>query len=527
MTLSQSPTRKVSLTRGLLTSLALTTALGYALPGLAQEEQPVEGGTLIVARPADVNLWDPKFTNDNDSLWAQGQIYANLLQNSPDGTEIRPWLAESYEINADSSEYTFKLRQDAEFCDGTPITAEDVKFSFDRATQPDSNVSWQFPANPQVEVVDPHTVRITLDRPNVAFASYLTLWGSSILSKAHAEAVGEEALAENPLGSGAFCVETWDKGQRVVLVPNPGYWDPEQPYVDRVEMRVVQDDNARVLQVRTGEVDIALAIPFSLAGALEGVDGVTMHEQTIYGTAAIVPNLEKVPALADVKVRQAISRAIDRDAMIEAVLFGNGQPAQSPFYGPGILFWTDEFGVEHDLEAAKALMAESEFPDGFSASLIIPSGDQLASQTATIFADQLSELGINIQITPVEAGTWWEMWSGSEFELVYKLGTNDVIDPAMNIPFDFWSKDEGGSDSAFSGYRNEEIVRVSQEAEAELDPARRASLYNDVQRIAMEEVPQFYLFHPTTIWATRDNVRGFAVFPTKAHRFWEAWKAQE
>lgn len=507
-------------------ALALLLA-GTALAPTAHAQTPTEGGTLTVARPADVNLWDPKFTNDNDSLWAQGQIFVNLLQNSPDGTETRPWLAESYDINDDSSVYTFNLRQDAFFCDGSPITAEDVKYSFDRATEPDSGVSWQFPSDPQVEVIDTHTVQITLSRPNVAFASYLTLWGSSILSKAYAESVGEEAMAETPLGSGPFCLASWDKGSQVVLTPNPGYFDPTQPYVDEVILRVVQDDNARLLQVRTGEVDIALAIPFSLAAALEGVEGVSTHMQTIFGSAALVPNFRTVPALADLKVRQAMAMAIDRQAMVDALLFGNGAPAQSPFYGPGILFWTDEFAVPYDLDAAKALLAESGFPDGFSATLILPSGDQLAQQTATIFADQMSQLGIEILISPVEAGTWWEMWSGGEFELVYKLGTNDVLDPAMNIPFDFWSAEEGGSDAAFSGYRNEEIVRISMEAEAELDPAARAEMYRELQRIAMEESPQFYLFHPTTIWATRDNINGFAVFPTKAHRFWETWIAPE
>jgi peptide/nickel transport system substrate-binding protein len=512
-----------TLGRGAFAALLATVAL----PVLAQDETPVEGGTLIVARPADVNLWDPKFTNDNDSLWAQGQIFANLLQNSPDGTETRPWLAESWEINADSSVYTFRLRQDAFFCDGSPITADDVKYSFDRATAPDSGVSWQFPSDPKVEVIDTHTVQITLSRPNVAFASYLTLWGSSILSKAYAEAVGEEAMAQEPLGSGPFCLESWAKGQEVVLTPNPGYWDKTQPYVDEVVMRVVQDDNARLLQVRTGEVDIALAIPFSLAGALDGVEGVETHMQTIFGSAALVPNLRTVPAFGDVNVRMAMAMATDKQAMVDALLFGNGAPAQSPFYGPGILFWTDEFAVPYDLDAAKALLAQSAFPDGFSATLILPSGDQLAQQTATIFADQMSKLNITINISPVEAGTWWEMWSGGEFELVYKLGTNDVLDPAMNIPFDFWSKDEGGSDSAFSGYRNEEIVKISMEAEAELDPARRTELYKELQRIAMAEMPQFYLFHPTTIWAEGSDVNGFAVFPTKAHRFWETWKAAE
>ena len=163
-----------------LARLLQRTALAVLMTAAAtaNAQTPTEGGTLIVARPADVNLWDPKFTNDNDSLWAQGQIFANLLQNSPDGTKTNPWLAESFSINEDSSVYTFNLRKDAYFCDGSQITAEDVKFSFDRATAADSGVSWQFPSSPVVTVVDPHTVNITLSRPNVAFASYLTLWGS-------------------------------------------------------------------------------------------------------------------------------------------------------------------------------------------------------------------------------------------------------------------------------------------------------------------------------------------------------------
>ncbi len=507
-------------------ALALVLA-ATAIAPMAYAQTPTEGGTLIVARPADVNLWDPKFTNDNDSLWAQGQIYATLLQNSPDGTEILPWLAESWEMNADATEYTFRLHDNAFFCDGTPITAEDVEFSFERVLQEDSQVSWQFPSSPTFTVVDPQTITITLAKPNVAFTNYLTLWGSAILSKAHTEEVGDEGVANAPLGSGPFCLAGWNKGQDVTLTPNPGYWDPTQPYVDEVILRVVQDDNARLLQVRAGEVDIALAIPANLAAALEGVEGVTTSMETIYGTAAIVPNLRTVPALADLKVRQAMALAIDRQAMVDALLFGNGEPAMSPFYGSGILYWTDAYAISTDLDAAKALMAESGFPDGFAATLIIPSGDQLAQQTATILVDQMSQLGIEIAISPVEAGTWWDMWSGGTFELVYKLGTNDVIDPGENIPFDFWSKDEGGSDAAFSGYYNAEIVQISMAAEAELDPVARGALYDDLQRIAMSESPQFYLFHPTTIWATGDDVNGFAVFPTKLHRFWEVWKSPE
>ncbi len=493
-----------------------------AAPGEIQR-----GGVLVVARSGDANLWDPKFTNDNNSLWAQHQIFATLVQNSADGTEILPWLAESWEINEDSSVYSFNLRQNAKFCNDTPITANDVKFSLDRAMADDSNVSWQFPANPQVEVVDDHTVKITLDKPNVAFSSFLTLWGSSILSQAYAEEVGEEALAEKPLGSGPFCLDRWEKGQMIVLKPNPGYWDAEQPYVDEVQLRVVQEDNSRVLQIQSGDVDIALDVPYSQVDALRLVEDIDVFVETLYGTAALPLNQRKVPAFADVKVRQAMLRAIDRQAIVDSILYGQGEVAKSPFYGSGVLYWTDAYGVPYDLDAAKALMAESEFADGFAVALTIPAGDSLASQTAVIVKDQLAQIGIDMSISPVEEGTWWEMWSGGEYEMLYKLGTNDVIDPAENLPFDFWSIEEGGSDAAFTGYYNADIVRLSREAEAELDPAKRTELYAELQRIAMDEVPQLWLFHPSNRWATQDNVHGFAVFPTKLHRFWEVWKSAE
>ena len=143
-----------------------------------------------------------------------------------------------------------------------------------------------------------------------------------------------------------------------------------------------------------------------------------------------------------------------------------------------------------------------------------------------ILKDQLAQIGIDVTITPVEAGTWWEMWSGGTYEMLYKLGTNDVIDPAENMPFDFWSVEEGGSDAAFTGFHNARIVELSQMAEREFDPAKRAEMYYELQQIAMDEVPQLWLFHPSNRWATRDNIEGFSVFPTGLHRFWLASKTE-
>ena len=516
--------------------MLLGMSFGALLLGACAAPMPVapaEGGTpaaaeessepvvLTVARNADANVWDPKFTNDNNSLWAQIQIYATLLQNSPDGTEILPWLAETYESNADATEFTFKLHDDALFCDGTPITAEDVKFSFDRAMEEDSAVSWQYPSGAVVEVIDPLNLKITLSKSNVPFPSYLTLWGTNIVSKAYAEEVGNEVMAEKPLGSGPMCLESWEKGQRMVFTPNPGYWGDDGPYVDQIDLVVVTDDNARVLQIQSGEADIITDVPYNQTESLKGSEGVEVFVDTLYGNAAIPLNQVTVPEFADQNVRLAMAYAVNRQAIVDAVLFGNGKPAMSPFSGAGVLYWTDEFGIEYDIDKAKEYMAASSAPDGFATELIIQSGDSLAGQTAVILKDQLAQIGIELTITPVDPDTWWELWSGKNFEMIYKLATNDIIDPAENLPFDFWPAADGGTDGAFTGYYNEEIVALSKEAEAELDPAKRAELYSELQRIAMEESPFLWLFHPSNRWATRDNVDGFSIFPTGMYRLWQ------
>ena len=523
------PFRALSVFRGLGASsaplaLAAAALLAAALPADAQT--PRRGGTLIVARAADISVWDPKFTNDTATIQAQHQIYANLMQNSSDGKQLRTSLAESWELSPDSRIYTFRLRANARFCDGTPITAEDVKFSIERAMQRDSRVTWQFPASPVVEAPDPLTIRITLDRANVAFASYLTLWGSSVLSKAYTERVGEQEMGQRPLGSGPFCLARWDRGRVAVLSRNPHYWDPERPYLDQVELRVIQDENAAVLQLRGGQIDIALSVPHNQFRSLGSASGINVFRTTLYASSSFVPNVRAMPPFQDVNVRRAMLLALDRQAMVDAILFGHGEPVQSPFYGSGLLFHTSDFGVQHDLAQARRLMAESRFPQGFSFRLTVPSGDDMANQAAVITANQLAQIGIRVQVQPTEAGTILQVRASGQFEMFYKLGANLVIDPAMNIPFDFWPREIGGADAAFSGYRNDELIRLSREAEGEQDVARRTAIYREFQRIAMEEAPQLYLFHPSVVYATRNTVQNFEIYPTRLYRFWETWKTR-
>jgi peptide/nickel transport system substrate-binding protein len=290
-------------------------------------------------------------------------------------------------------------------------------------------------------------------------------------------------------------------------------------------MRVVQDENAAVLQLRGGQIDVTLAVPQNQFQALRNTPGLVVNRVTLYASSSFVPNVRAFPPFRDVNVRRAMLFALDRQAMVDAVLFGNGEPVQSPFYGPGLLFHTADFAVPFDLEQARRLMAQSAFPQGFSFRLIVPSGDDMANQAAVIVANQLAQINIRVQIQPTEAGTILQLRASGQFDMFYKLGSNLVIDPAMNIPFDFWPREIGGSDSAFSGYRNDEIIRISREAEGEQDVARRTALYRELQRIAMSEVPQLYLFHPSVVYAMRNTVHGFEIYPTRLYRFYEAWKS--
>lgn len=499
------------------------TAAPAATTATGSEGTPKKGGVLTIAVYGDPGLWDPKFGSDNSALWAQQQIFATLLQTSKDGKDVLPWLAESYELSDDLKTATFKLHDNAKFCDGTPITAKDVKFSFDRALEPDSGVSWQFSKGTQVDVIDDHTVKITNGEPSIWFTQAMTLWGTDILSENYYKDMSDEDIASKPLGSGPFCLKSWNKGSGYVLTRNEGYWDTPA-WLDEVRVNVVQDDTSRMLQLQTGDIDVALNIPANQVAALQNVPGVRAKSNKLWGLAGIALNERTVPAFKDKNVREAMSYAIDRQALIDTVLFGQGEVAKSPFYGSDITFWTGDFEHKFDLEKAKSLMASSGFPSGFETDLTVIAGETLANETAVVLKDMLSKIGITVNVTPVEAGSWFSNWSSYNYEMLYKLGTNPVVDPAMNIPFDFLQIKDGGQGAAFTDWTNADVTKIAQQALVEKDPVKRGQMYYDLQRIVMDETPQLVLFHPYSQWAERENVHGFVIAQTSMYRLWDVWK---
>jgi peptide/nickel transport system substrate-binding protein len=337
-----------------------------------------------------------------------------------------------------------------------------------------------------------------------------------IVSKDYAESHTAEEMANEPLGSGVFCMAEWKKGELIRLVPNEYSWLYEAgnklPYVDEVLWYIVPDANSRTLMLEAGEVDIAIDPPYVELERLDAIEGLSAISVPLMGESTIWVNM-RTP-FSDPKVRQAANYAIDKESLIDIVLQGYGAPAYSFLYLG--MYTNEEYGFPFDLDKAKELMAESEHPDGFEAELLVKAGDTVMEETGVVLKDQLAKIGIDVTITPLEAGTFFDRWFGSDFDMLYKLSTLDIYDSSENLNIDI-------NDAGFTGWKDPDLWEFAQAASREPDPDKRAEMFDELQRRYMEAPPQLPLFHPLARWAQWDYVNGFQLMNTNLHPFYYTW----
>lgn len=481
------------------------------------------GGTLNVGISFDATNFDPAQTQDNMSLWVEMEIFSRLVRVNNVGTDIEGDLAESWDISEDGTEYIFHLRPDAKFSDGSPVTADDVVYSIERASGDDTLVAWTFEAVESVEAVDPATVKITLNGPAAPFANDIALWGASIVSKAAMEASGGEfELA--PLGSGPFILDSWQKGQQIVLKKNPHYWEKDAdgnalPYLDQVNLLVLTDDNTRMLKLQAGEIDAALDVPYNQIAPLSQNPGLLISATPLYGITSVALNQKKAE-FADLNVRQAMNYAINREAMIQTALFGYGRAACSPINL--VWFYTDKYCYPYDLEKAKQLMAESSAPDGFSASLQVPAGDTVSNQLAVMLKDMLAQINIDVAIEPIDPGTLWERRTQQDYDMSIGSGTSDNLDPNSNMLFCCVS--DGGAFSSYTGWADPEVDDIFRQTQAEMDFDKRNELYDEFQRLVMERGPSLNLVHQVNRYGALATTHNFFLDPTAHWHLEYVWK---
>lgn len=495
-------------------------AVRTAMPELSIAEKM--GGTFIIGISEDATQFDPMLTQDNPSLWTEMQIFGRLVKMNDSADKIEGDIAESWEISEDGTVYTFSLRPEAKFSDGTQVTADDVKYSIERAMSEKSMVGWTFEAVKSVEAVDPATVKVTLIGPAAPFENDIALWGASIVSKAAAEKAGD-GFSTEPVGSGPFMLSSWDKGTQITLKKNPYYWGKDAagnqlPYIDEVDLQVIPDDNTRILKLQAGEIHAAIDLPYNQLQPLGQDANLQIFATPLFGITSISLNQSK-PEFADNNVRQAMKYAIDKNILIQNALFGYGKPACSPINL--VWFYTDEFCTPYDLDKAKELMAASSAPNGFEATLMVGAGDTVGNQMAVIVKDMLSKININVTIEPMDGSAMWDRRSKMDYEMALSSGTSDNLDPNANMLFCCVS--DGGGKSGYTGWVDPEVDAAFRATQTEMDFEKRGELYRTFQQLVMERGPYLNLVHQVNRYGSVSKAHNFFLAPTAQWHFEYVW----
>jgi len=498
--------------------LFVALMLALVAPAAAQP-----AGTLVVGLVAEpVNL-DPAQVTDLNSNRVGRRVVETLVTFPDESTQVVPGLAESWTISKDGLQYTFKLRSGIKFHDGTPLTAEAVKFSIERQINPEHPAhklgkypfaGFFFGNVKAVETLSDERVAFLLKEPRASFLSILTAGAASIVSPTAVMKSGPDYPLQ-PVGTGPFKFVSWDRGQRVVLEKNPAYWKfPVK--LDRVIYRPIVEDQARLTELLTGSLDLIVGVPPDFVGQLESGGKAAVLKQVGAHVWYLGINNQKKP-FDDKRVRQALNYAVNKDAIVRDVLKGTGTPSRGPVL-PNT--WAADATLKaypYDPERAKKLLAEAGYPNGFATTLWVPesgSGMQSPVAMSTVMQSNLKAVGVNVTLQTMEWGAFLAKLRSKEqelFALSWMAGTEDpdmVLYPLLHSSQ--WTPN--GPNRAL--YKNPRFDDLLQQARLTTDQARRASLYKEAQRILVDDAPWVFVDHEIQIAALGKRVQGFKLHPS-------------
>ena len=487
---------KQKLTR--LASLALALIMLAALTACGNKSGG-EGRTDIIIGVAS----EPSSLDPNLSMGASiNENMAYCLTNLSDTLEVQPEIAKSWEVSPDELVYTFEINTDVRFANGDSVTAEDVRFSLQRA--------WDYPSNSQlfdcvssIEVVDDTHVKCTLSYPCALFLSYMADSAACIVSKKVVEAAGED-YGINPAGScaGPYDFVSWEAGVGVKLTANPHYYGGELAIKD-VEFRFITEASTGAISIEAGDIDIYGNPNYIDVVNLRDNKKVSIHEQVLSGFDFLGFNVANPPYNNEL-VRQAIAYAFDREELVVAAIGeGGAQPADGFF--PDFVFGHSDHIQTYTKDTAKAkeLLTQAGYPDGLEISIITMGGAR--SKAAEYLQDAMKDSGFTVNIEMTE-------WSKFVDDLVngnlgaFIIGVSGDVPDADGTLYPQFRSDGGQN---VHTYANEEVDRMLLQARQSSDSAERLQLYEDVQNILMEELPCIPLYFTTRYTLYNSQLKNF------------------
>jgi peptide/nickel transport system substrate-binding protein len=513
----QMVTSKKSLRVLALAATVIGSLVASILPASAENAAPK--GDLVMVRNQDFATFDPDLAQ-NDSIFPQQQVYEGLYRASTDGTKLEPWLAKSYSTSANGLTWTFKLRTDVKFSDGTPMTSADVKFSLDRATKGDG---WGFlnTAIASVEAPAADTVVITTKFKWAPLLADLASFSNSVMKNNFGGVTAAEYF-KAPIGTGPFMLDHWTPGTELKLVANKKYWQPGKPYLNSVTFKYVVDDNTREFMLKGGQADINEEPPAATIKSLQASPNIKVG---IFPAAAsnFLAFNHKVPALSDVHVRRAISYAIDRAAISKVVFSGLASPSNS-FLAPGVQFYDKTTpGQQFDLKKAAAELKMSKYAKGLKLDLLIRGGNKTHEATASIVQAALKKIGVTMTITAQEPSVQRATQKKMEYQMTLTAWTMDIVDPDELLTFGLTP--DGGTHAFYTNYNNAAVNAAVIKGQTNVDPKVRQAAYSFVQKQTAEDAFMAFTVNPPYLYAWTNKITGFTVNPLYTYRMEDVKKA--
>ncbi len=483
-----------------LLALSMTSALGVAL---------AQSGRLVIAQGVDATTLHPNDHRETPTGNVTANIFDPFFKRATDGgllpglaTEVTPVGELTWEL---------KLREGVVFHNGEPFNAESAKFTFDQLIDPDNplRTSDLWTSVERVEIVDDYTIRVHTSRPLATFLTQLTQIYA--VPKGYVEEHGVNHFASNPVGTGPYRFVRWARDQEVVLEANPDYW-MGAPSIQTVVFRPIPEASSRVAELLTGGVDIITNLSPEAVPTVERSGRAEARTVPSIRNIFIVLNVKGEGPLDDRRVRQALNYAVDKQAIIDAILGGdgvaNGCPLNPYMYGYDEALCAP---FAYDPERARALLAEAGYEGGFSFTMGSPDGRYLNDrQVAEAVVGQLEQIGVRAELRVQE----WSTYVGQILERkipteAWLIGWGNSQFDADNTLFSLLyggTIENGAPRSVFSYLKNGELDQLLADARATVDQQARAELYRQALEIVREEAPWIFLYQQVDIYGVSNQV---------------------
>jgi len=460
--------------------------------------------SLTIMQTEEPRSLDPSNHSATYTASVLHSMYENLTALDEE-YEIVPGLATDWEQSEDGMKWTFYLRSGVAFHDGTPFDADAVKTAVDRMIDPDKGLVVYGRLGPvieEVEVVDDLTVVFHLQDPYPAFTRLMAIGQAAIVSPSVIDDVASE-----PVGTGPYKFVEYVSGERVVMERNENYWG-EVPEVEQLVWRWSPEDSVLVMALQTGEVDVVTPLPPAHVSVLEQYQGVEVIETPGARAFWVALNTTKEP-LDDVRVRQALNYATDRQGLIDSILWGSGTVANSPV-SPGNFGYDETLeAYPHDPERARELLAEAGYEDGFSIAIAVQEAE---AQYVEALQGMWREVGVDVIVDQMEGGIWSDAVFApkeeNEVQASFASWSSATLDADMMLTPLFATDSFPPASANLGFYSNERVDELLQKAAFETDPEAREAMYIEAQGIIHEEAAHITLWYGNNIVGLQDNIEG-------------------